>query len=757
VTDFEALLRWYLVLTGISLAFLPLTEWLVRSLGTARYGLVRPLGIVILTVIVWWPAALIGLPFARLSLLLAGLAGACACWAWWFRRSGSDIDWKALAGYEAIWLGAFLLYAWFRSFNPAILNTEKPMEIALLSATIRSNAVPAPDPWFAGEAINYYYFGYQCLATVAKLGDVPSPIAFNLGLATAFASAATAAAAIGAGLGRLLRGSPPAMRVTAGLASMLLLLAGNLETPRRLLANPRGTLAAGWWDGVGWQASRVIVDTNVHQTGDSRQTINEFPAFSFVLGDLHPHVIAYPLLASIVAVAVAFAASQSRVGKPRLMLAGGLIGLLYATNSWDAPAAWLVVIGALALHHRWMGRAVVRDAVIVTVGALVAALPFLLHYTAPVGVTNHELPVWLVDLPLVGTLASTFGLVYWRPSSAGELITVHGAWIAALLVFAAIHLRREPEFRADIVRHRHLLLTTTILAAGVAIAWAPAVVIVGVPLAIASWLTMRGRDSGIRVVAGLYALGFWLVLVPEFVFLQDVFLDRMNTVFKLYFQAWLLLSVATAAALVSTLREVPRAGRWFAITGVALGLAATLTYTPISAWDWSEGFAARQSLDGSQYLATSAPDDFAAITWIRTHASTDDTLVEAPGNSYQNVAGAPMSRISAFSGVPALIGWIGHESQWRRGTAPRIDLVLEERRVLADRILNGGIGPDQTTVRFVIWGNQESFNQRTCDATAGVALAGESCLREAGWVPAFRAGGTVILVHPDDALAVPTR
>ncbi len=53
-----------------------------------------------------------------------------------------------------------------------------------------------------------------------------------------------------------------------------------------------------WW----WRSSRIIQDYNMAGawTGD---VIDEFPFFSFLLGDLHPHVLAIPF--SLLAIAVA--------------------------------------------------------------------------------------------------------------------------------------------------------------------------------------------------------------------------------------------------------------------------------------------------------------------------------------------------------------------------------------------------------------------------------------------------------------------
>ncbi len=185
-----------------------------------------------------------------LILLVAG----AALWVVWLRR-GLHVPWRSLVAFESVWLLLFSAYAFFRAYQPDIANTEKPMEIALLSSISRSTEVPAPDPWFAGEAINYYYFGYQTIASLVKLSGVPPAIAFNLALATLFASVGTIAAGIGYVIARKVSLPRTASLLTGALAAFLVLLAGNLEAASRLIRNPGDTWRSGWWyDGVGWEA-----------------------------------------------------------------------------------------------------------------------------------------------------------------------------------------------------------------------------------------------------------------------------------------------------------------------------------------------------------------------------------------------------------------------------------------------------------------------------------------------------------------------
>ncbi|MEX1158335.1 MAG: DUF2298 domain-containing protein, partial [Thermomicrobiales bacterium] len=402
-------------------------------------------------------------------------------------------------------------------------------------------------------------------------------------------------------------------------------------------------------------------------------------------------------------------------------------------------------------------RQVARDVLVVGAGALVVAAPFLLQFSAPVGVPSSSVPGWLVDIPLVGRFFNTFAFVSWRPSSVRELVIVHGAWLAVFAAFASIELLRDRSLIEMIRRRWQPWLTAGILAFGVAMAWAPAVLLLGLPLLLAVWLSVRAERQPVRALAGLFAAGFLLALIPEFFYIQDVFADRMNTVFKLFYQAWLLLSIASAGALVHAVGQTPRAARVPAVAAAAMLVLMTLPYAPLSAQDWTADFAERRGIDGRAYIGRNAPGDLAAIDWISQHSRDGDTIVEAPGCSYVNVAGAPMSRVSAFSGVPTLVGWHGHESQWRRGEDPAIGAVLDTRAERANAILNGAVPAVDSGARFVVLGSQETHESPDCDLTAQRGDVAGDALVAAGWELAFENAETRIYAQSDDPLVAHLR
>ena len=171
---------------------------------------------------------------------------------------------------------------------------------------------------------------------------------------------------------------------------------------------------------------------------------------------------------------------------------------------------------------------------------------------------------------------------------------------------------------------------------------------------------------------GLFSAAFALVLATEVFFVHDVFANRMNTIFKVYYQAWTLLAVAAGYAIVriAAFRPRLRSDVWRvpATAALALLLIATLGYPIFGSRARTEQFATRGDLDGLAFVREAQPEEWAGITWVRDNVPTGSVVAEAPGCSYGELFGMPHDRVSAFAGVTTPLGWGGHESQWRGGS-----------------------------------------------------------------------------------------
>jgi uncharacterized membrane protein len=92
-------------------------------------------------------------------------------------------------------------------------------------------------------------------------------------------------------------------------------------------------------------------------------------------------------------------------------------------------------------------------------------------------------------------------------------------------------------------------------------------------------------------------------------------------------------------------------------------LLAALIYPTLAVATRTANLSLPHSLDGAAYMAQDATNigDAQAIAWLNTHVSGNPVIVEAAQyNEYTH-----LGRVSAFTGMPTLIGWGGHEVQWR--------------------------------------------------------------------------------------------
>ncbi len=100
-------------------------------------------------------------------------------------------------------------------------------------------------------------------------------------------------------------------------------------------------------------------------------------------------------------------------------------------------------------------------------------------------------------------------------------------------------------------------------------------------------------------------------------------------------------------------------------------------YYPISAIATRiEGFRQPLTLDGLAYLKDSNRlDEYRAIEFIKQDSGINSALVEALGADYTD-----FGKISSSTGVPTVLGWVGHEVQWRGAS----DNLIERQNDVVD-------------------------------------------------------------------------
>jgi YYY domain-containing protein len=750
-----AVISWYLIVMAFGWLAWPLAFRLLPGLADRGYSFSRALGL-LLTGFVFWLLGSLGLLqntvggilFSALLVLGAGL------WAYFGHFVQDDTlgewlksHWVVVATGEALFLIAFVGWAVVRAYNPDLSGTEKPMELAFLNGIRISETFPPHDPWLSGYAISYYYFGYVIVAMLADLSGVMTSVAFNLGIALLFALTLLGAyglvynllaapqeqeaslagpqrpplAAFGALLGPLFVG------ILGNLAGLLELLRSlrllglgfwnwldiqDLSDPLDRVLWPPDQWRYWWW----WRASRVIHDRTVAGVSIGLQPIDEFPFFSFLLGDMHPHVLALPFVMLALGLAFNLLAQRKQPSRVQLALYAICFGGLAFLNMWDLPIYLFVLVGALVLRRvrerggfdlADIGRPLLTGLVILA-GGVAAYLPWYISFSSQAGgilpnaifpTRLHQFMVMFVPLFVVITwfcLDSAFRLRHRADWVTGGLAGVGLliALVGLMFVLGAVAIRVEPLVRAfvvssvginveglsdqavtayipeavrSVIMHRLTHpLTALVLTALIALA---ASCLLSRPLP----ASPEEHDSQLKPPFSA-SIGFTLLLIltgalltlgPEFVYLRDNFGQRLNTIFKFYYAAWVVWGIAAAYAahvLLSRSQLVVRT----VFAGVLIILTLSGLVYPVFAIAAKTGGFVRTAdqppptLDGIDYIRLTYPGDYNGIRWLQENAEPDAVVLEAVGGAYSYYG-----RVSSATGLQTLIGWANHERQWR--------------------------------------------------------------------------------------------
>ena len=800
------LLSWWLLATAAGLAALPWCWRLLGGLPDKGYTLARPLGLMLVGFLYWFLGSVGLLQNTPGGIVLAWLI-VLAVGVWLYRRGEplSQGYWRETASVrvvsELVFIGLFVGWAIFRAYQNDTSTTEKPMELAFMSGILRSDTFPPNDPWLSGYAISYYYFGYVMSAMLTMLSGVKIGIGFSLTIALWFALTGVAAFGVVYNMVRSrafrhgalwddARGRGGAL--SAGLLAVIcVLFLSNFQFPlielpyqNRLVSEDyfqywrtQGrtdfdgtyTQADGpltlvnpsnweyWWF---FRASRVLTDIQLDGTlAGGAQPIDEFPNFSFLLSDAHPHVLALPFVILCLGMALNLVLMPRNPTWHETFLYGLMVGCLIFLNTWDGPVYLMALVGAYMLrrvgakdgHLTWRdwGSAVGFFAILLVIG-VVSVFPFIIGFRSQAGgfLPNLIYPTYFPHFFLMFGpfmfLTGGFLLVEtWRGSRTGRMNWTLGLVTAAVsLVFLSLLVllfvilaSLIPSLRDSVAGFINAnggweQVTSRLLERRIAYAGTVILLLSAIVLIVARLFPRAERKThDDDVITGAYApaTGFALLLVgiaavmtliPEFVYLRDVFGTRINTIFKFYYQAWILLSIATAYGVWSVFSSRDEAAHPLAkmaysvVTSVVLFLGLLYPLFGIQYRMFintgrmqANTAEAPLTLDGTPDMTT--PDDYAMVQCLDILLPGDDVIVvEAQRDAYNS----RYNRVGSMTGIPTVMGWRNHENQWR---GPTFDETAGGRAESVDALYNAADIEfarqiiDQYGIDYIVYGQTE--------------------------------------------------
>jgi len=667
LADLLTAFYWWFILLALGIIFLPLTGRLFRHFFDRGYLFSKTMAVLTLSYLVWLGAHTKIFPFTQMTILAVTILAAIIIIIVVKKNSLQEMKkikekWPIFLLEEGLFLMALLFWSYIRSLQPDIQGLEKFMDFGFQNSVLQSRYFPPVDMWFAGHSINYYYYGHYIAAFLTKLSGLKSSITYNLMIATLFAFTFTFTFSLSANLlylvfEKMARKKMKTFLIAGLLSALIACFASNFHTPLYALKNDNY-----WYP----DATRYIG----YNPDIADKTIHEFPAYSFIVADLHGHVSDIPSVLLFMALVLILLRQMKDINwrknifksmKPimsLLLILGWLLGIIYMTNAWDLPI-YLLLLGIVFLatnaqkiltrEINWSLKTVFQKLfhlitvtalplLIVIFSALIVSLPFSLNFSQ---------------------IASGIKLVRTH-TPLYQLAVLWGGFGFFILAFLIFFIKRKKKTPSD---YFVLFLAVTAVA---------------------------------------------LIILPEIVYVKDIYSAdyyRANTMFKFTFQAYLMLTLLTGYTVGRIAKALKK--QWFKMLFFLFSsvcLTAILIYPMFSIPGYYGDLALQnyQGLDGELFLAEKYPADYQAIQWLKQNASHDAIVVEAVGDSYTDY-----NRVSAFTGFATIEGWMVHEWLWRGGYDKPAQRKQEVAQIYQGTIEEGRKILEKYQVNYLFFGKLE--------------------------------------------------
>lgn len=576
ISDLFSILSWWSLIFILGLFFLPLTLLLFRNFFDKGYLFSKLMAILLISYTNWLLGSLKILPFNQLTIL-----GIIIIWIVlnlilkkkkrinlksFFRE-----NWKIFLFEELLFLFCLLGWSLVRAFQPNIHGLEKFMDYGFVNSILRSSFFPPQDMWLAGETVNYYYFGHLITALLTKISGINSTITYNLMISTIFAFSFVGTFSLGANMSYFFLKEKRLKNLKLvffiGLfAAFLLNLGGNLHPLYWLLKN--NSFLGYWYP----DATRFIVE----KFGAIDNTIHEFPIYSFVVADLHGHLLNLPFVLLFMAMVMRLLLLKN-IKLIEILPFGLLLGMMYITNSWDLPI-YLLLLTLIVFYKNYQQFKIKLKTFFKTftftfpclILAIIFSLPFHLKFTpiaSKIAPVDFNSPPWML-------------LVLW-----------------GLPLFITLSFLITLKSKSKITKIDALAIA-------------------------------------------LVALSWFLIIVPEVVYVKDIYIhsyQRANTMFKLTYQSFVMFSLVIAFIFLRIFL-LKRKKIKILILCLSLPFLFSVFSYPFFAIRSYYGFQNYQGLFGLNHLETFYPNDYQAILWLRENIKGQPVIVEAVGESYTDFA-----------------------------------------------------------------------------------------------------------------------
>lgn len=680
--EFNVVMKWWFTLVLLGVSCMPLTNLLFSGFHDGGFLFSKAIGLALSGWLLWALSSLHILKFTRTNCILvvavifalnvAGciLAGKVTGVKQWVSRvsakSENDATKKVVLAltFELVFLVLFILGCYVKCFKPEAYGTEKFMDYGFMTSMMRSEYMPPEDLWASGTDLNYYYMGQYMATFLTKLSGVTVNVGYNLALMMLMAFCFMLAYSIVYEVMRMtvkLRNEKRREQIKAGddniaeisggftafvchvagaLAGTAVTFAGNMHYTVFCKIIPAVQNMLGMEVDSYWfpDATRYIGYNP--ETND--KTIHEFPSYSFVLGDLHAHVINIMFVLTVLGILFAWLLYRkermdavksgakiepySRLLEtfhPSILMLGFFIGLFQITNYWDFPI-YFVVSGAIILFSNAVIHEFKSETVFLT--ALHAAVILVISFEVSL-LFNIKFDSMAKGIALCTDHTPLY-----------QLAVLWGLPVAVLICYLVSTIckkkKEEPYKRKK-----------------------------GSQPLLFQFINRLSLPELFVLTIGLCAAG--LVLLPEIIYVVDIYggHKRANTMFKFTYQAFIMFGMMMGYVITKFVLLAKNSKQ--IVCGVITGflLFGTVGYLDksIDSWFGDVTDTSRfQGLDAAAFVDNENIYDSEAVDWINENIEGRPVMLEAHGSSYTYA-----NRISVLTGLPTILGWHTHEWLWK--------------------------------------------------------------------------------------------
>ncbi len=634
--DFTYIIKFWATFLIIGLLFFPLTSIIFNHFKDKGYIFAKTIGIIFISYSIFIlssfkiltfsfiPILLVGFVFLSINLYLVKKINI---------KKNVKENYKLILVEELIFFIALVFWSFVRGNMPNINGLEKFMDFGFVNTILRTDYFPPPDMWYSGLTINYYYFGHLITAILIKISNIPSNIGYNLMLAALFGLTLSSVLSL---VINIFNNKALSLKsfIAAILSACLVSLSGNLTSIYAFFkAYTPADSPVPFWQLPFLPFSFPNGFWYPNATRFIQFTIHEFPLYSFVVSDLHGHVLDIPIV--LLSMAVIFAILlENKIRSIYVVFLSFLLAVMYMTNAWDGMIYGLLsvlIFILLSFYKKVSLRTFFSSILILGLGFIIFSLPFSINFKPFVsGVGVICAPQFLTDIGKLGPFL--FEADHCQRSPLWQLIILYGFFYFFVISFL-LFLRFKKAYKPT---------------------------------------------KGDIFIAFLVIVSTLLIIIPEFIYVKDIYPAhyRANTMFKLTYEAFIMLSIACGYIIVKILANLNNKKfliLFFIPTLILLYLV--FSYPVFAINSYYDNLKDYKGIDGTQYLKTTQKQDYDLINWINKNINNQPVILEAVGDSYTDFA-----RISANTGLPTVLGWPVHEWLWR-GTYEVVGPRVEEVKI----------------------------------------------------------------------------